>query len=93
MSCCRRPCLRRGWANIHVHTLALDGVYVRDERTRELGFHPLDEPTAEQVTAVAERTYERVKTILRRANRPLLRHEHGYTRAIGNHLVTTVARS
>jgi len=62
--------------NVHVHTLALDGVYVRDEQTGELGFHPLPEPTAEQVTAVAQRTYERVKTILRRANRPLL-DDHG----------------
>ena len=49
---------------------------MRDEQTGELGFRPLGEPTAEQVTSVAQHTFERVKTILHRASRSLL-DEHG----------------
>jgi len=49
----------------HPHTLALDGVYVRDD-DGELVFHPLPAPSAEQVADVARRTAARVRTLLER---------------------------
>ena len=40
--------------NVHLHTLALDGVYVRNADGK-LGFHALAPPTTEEVHAVAKR--------------------------------------
>ena len=40
--------------NVHFHVLALDGVYVRDEPSARLVFHPLPAPTAEEVADVAK---------------------------------------
>jgi len=39
--------------NVHLHTLALDGVYVRDEDSGSLTFFALSEPTTEDVARVA----------------------------------------
>jgi len=50
--------------NVHAHTEALDGVYV--EQDEELVFHPLGEPSAEDIEWVAKRTFERAKRLLRR---------------------------
>ncbi|MCC6214734.1 MAG: transposase [Polyangiaceae bacterium] len=57
--------------NVHVHSLFLDGVYVRDERTEELVFHPLPEPTAGEVAEVAERTAKRLQKVLVKHGRAL----------------------
>ena len=40
--------------NVHLHTLALDGVYVRNADGK-LGFHALPPPTTAEVHAVAKR--------------------------------------
>ena len=50
--------------NVHSHTEALDGVYV--EQDGQLVFHPLGEPSAEDIEYVARRTFERAKRLLRR---------------------------
>lgn len=50
--------------NPHAHTEALDGVYV--EQDGQLVFHPLGEPSAEDIEYVARRTFERAKQLLRR---------------------------
>ena len=56
--------------NVHFHTLALDGVYVRaDDGT--LDFHPLPPPTAAEVAEVAGRTAERVRRSLEQRGREL----------------------
>ena len=44
--------------------LPLDGVYV--EQDGQLVFHPLGEPSAEDIEYVARRTFERAKRLLRR---------------------------
>ena len=49
---------------MHAHTEALDGVYV--EQDEELVFHPLGEPSPEDIEWVAKRTFERAKRLLRR---------------------------
>jgi hypothetical protein len=49
--------------NPHAHTLALDGVYVRDDQGA-LSFHPLAAPSAAEVAEVARRTAERVRRLL-----------------------------
>ncbi len=51
--------------------LALDGVYVRDEKSAALVFHPLATPTRAEVAAVARRTAERIEKILRAHGRSL----------------------
>jgi len=56
--------------NVHPHTLALDGVYVRGA-DGHLVFHSLAEPSAEQVAEVARRTAKRVGRILQRHGRSL----------------------
>jgi len=56
--------------NVHFHTLALDGVYVRDEQG-ELQFHPLPEPTGEEVAQVAAWTHEALLRVLARHGRSL----------------------
>jgi hypothetical protein len=56
--------------NVHFHTLALDGVYVRaDDAAGELVFHALPEPTGDEVLEVARRTAERVVSILKKHGR------------------------
>ena len=57
--------------NVHVHVLALDGVYVREDRDGALVFHPLPAPTRAEVTEVARRTAVRVERILRANGRSL----------------------
>jgi Transposase zinc-binding domain/Putative transposase len=42
--------------NVHFHTLALDGVYVRDACSAELRFMAMAAPTLEQIHDVAKRT-------------------------------------
>ena len=42
--------------NVHAHTLALDGVYVRDADSSELRFHALAEPSSQDVHELARRT-------------------------------------
>jgi hypothetical protein len=54
--------------NVHFHTLALDGVYVRGDDGL-LEFIELDEPTAAEVADVTRRTAKRVATILERHGR------------------------
>jgi Putative transposase len=56
--------------NPHAHTLALDGVYVRDA-ARVLVFHALPAPSAEDVQDVAERTYALLQKVLARHGRSL----------------------
>lgn len=54
--------------NVHFHTLALDGVYVRND-DGALEFLELDEPTADEVADVTRRTAKRVAAILERHGR------------------------
>jgi hypothetical protein len=56
--------------NPHFHTLALDGVYVRDEDGK-LRFHELGAPTGEEVLEVARSTHERLVRVLERHGRSL----------------------
>ena len=51
--------------------LALDGVYVREEPSAPLVFHPLLAPTVDEVADVAKRTALRVQKILERHGRSL----------------------
>jgi len=56
--------------NPHFHILCLDGVYVRDEHG-VLQFHPLGEPTAEEVAQVAAWTHAGLLRVLARHGREL----------------------
>jgi hypothetical protein len=49
--------------NVHAHVLALDGVYVRDEKTEALAFRPLPTPTRSEVAEFARRTAERIEKL------------------------------
>jgi len=57
--------------NVHVHGLALHGVYLRDGEgdAAPLVFHELAPPTRADVEAAARRTAERIEIILRRHGR------------------------
>jgi hypothetical protein len=57
--------------NVHPHVLALDGVYVRDDKTGSLVFHALETPTRAEIALVARRTAERIEKILRTHGRSL----------------------
>jgi hypothetical protein len=57
--------------NVHAHTLALDGVYIHDERQGELRFLPLSEPTEQDVQELTERVAARIERVLRKAGRYL----------------------
>lgn len=57
--------------NVHVHALALDGVYVRDGPKGPLVFHALPAPSREEVEDVAARTAERVARVFRKHGRSL----------------------
>jgi hypothetical protein len=48
--------------NVHLHTLALDGVYVRNVDGK-LEFHALTPPTTAEVYAVAKRMHARVQRL------------------------------
>ena len=48
--------------NVHLHTLALDGVYVRNA-DEKLEFHALAPPTTEEVHAVAKRMHARLERL------------------------------
>lgn len=55
--------------NVHLHVLALDGVYVRDRPSGELRFHALLTPTRADVEDVARRTAAGIEKILRATGR------------------------
>jgi len=57
--------------NVHMHTLALDGVYVKCAEGEGLRFLPLPRPTEHEVYEVALRTAKRVAVILEKMGRPL----------------------
>ena len=52
--------------NVHLHVLALDGVYVRDAASGAPVFHALPAPSEDDVALVARRTAERVDKLLAR---------------------------
>jgi len=56
--------------NVHFHTLAADGVWVRDA-DGELRFRDLPPPSAEDVAEVASRSYEKLVRVLARHGRGL----------------------
>lgn len=56
--------------NVHFHTLALDGVYVRDA-TGVLRFHALPNPSPEHVSDVARWTHEQLVRVCERHGRSL----------------------
>lgn len=71
--------------NVHLHVLALDGVYVRDESAR-LEFHPLTTPSRAEVEDVARRTARRLHRVFRKEGRhspwdepELSEQEHPFT--------------
>lgn len=57
--------------NVHLHVLALDGVYVRDAESGALKFEELGTPSHADVLDIARRTAERVDTLLRKRGRSL----------------------
>ncbi len=61
--------------NVHFHTLALDGVYVRSE-AGPLDFHRLGEPTRADVERVAAWTHAGLLRVLARHGRSLEGIEH-----------------
>src|SRR5690606_36975722 len=50
--------------NVHLHVLALDGVYVREDPDGPLVFRALPTPTHAEVADVARRTARRIERIL-----------------------------
>jgi hypothetical protein len=56
--------------NVHFHSAALDGVYVRDAQA-VLRFHALAAPSGDEVAQVAAWTYERIVRVLARHGRSL----------------------
>ena len=57
--------------NVHVHALALDGVYVRAEAKGTLVFHPLPPPSPGEVEHVAAQTARRVAAVFQKHGRSL----------------------
>jgi hypothetical protein len=57
--------------NVHLHSLVLDGVYVREPGDGPLVFHPLPAPSATDVADLARRTAERVARLLDKLGRSL----------------------
>jgi len=55
--------------NPHAHTLALDGVYVRDESSGLLVFHPLPVPTHQEVEQLASRIAAKCEKVMRKHGR------------------------
>jgi hypothetical protein len=62
--------------NVHLHVLALDGVYTPDGKDGDLVFHALPAPTSAEMTEVARRTACRVDKILRKHGRSLDGQQH-----------------
>src|SRR5688572_5425812 len=60
--------------NVHLHVLALDGVYVRDAVSGALRFEALAAPSQADVFEVARRTAERIEKLLRASGRSLEPH-------------------
>ncbi|MEO8181946.1 MAG: hypothetical protein ABI895_24180, partial [Deltaproteobacteria bacterium] len=56
--------------NVHVHVLALDGVYVRERAEGPLVFHALPTPSSAEVAEVARRTAERLGRAFKAQGRP-----------------------
>jgi hypothetical protein len=56
--------------DVHFHTAALDGVYVRDAQA-VLRFHALAAPSGDEVAQVAAWTHERIVRMLARHGRSL----------------------
>src|SRR5690606_11847724 len=54
--------------NVHLHVLALDGVYTEDAAS-ELSFHALPTPTSAEVSEIAERTVKRLHKAFRKQGR------------------------
>ena len=54
--------------NVHLHVLALDGVYTEDA-AGELSFHALPTPTAAEVSEIAERTAKRLHKAFQKQGR------------------------
>jgi hypothetical protein len=79
--------------NVHFHVLALDGVYVREEPSAPLVFHPLPAATVDEVTDVAKRTALRVKKILERHGRSLDGNIGAEGRAVAEAIVARLAAS
>jgi hypothetical protein len=59
--------------NVHLHVLALDGVYVRDTESGALVFEELGTPSHVEVLDVARRTAEGIDRLLRKSGRSLER--------------------
>ena len=57
--------------NVHLHVLALDGVYVRDGATGQLTFRQLPTPTHAEIAQVARRTADRLEQLVRPHGRSL----------------------
>jgi hypothetical protein len=55
--------------NLHPHTLAIDGVYVKDGHGDELVFVALPEPSTAEVTHLAGRIAERAENVMRKHGR------------------------
>jgi hypothetical protein len=56
-------------ANVHFHTLVLDGVFSRPTPGAAPVFHPLPAPTDEEIVQILEQIHERVTRLLRRGGR------------------------
>jgi hypothetical protein len=55
--------------NLHLHSLALDGVYTRPTPEAVPVFHPLPAPTDDEVAEILERVHDRIQKLLRRRGR------------------------
>ena len=56
-------------ANVHFHSLVLDGVFSRPAPGAAPVFHPLPAPTDEEIAQILEQIHERVTRLLRRCGR------------------------
>ena len=56
-------------ANVHFHSLVLDGVFSRPAPGAAPVFHPLPAPTDEEIVQILEQIHERVTHLLRRCGR------------------------
>ena len=56
-------------ANVHFHSLVLDGVFTRSTPTAGPEFHPLPLPTDAEIAKILEQVHDRVRRLLRRRGR------------------------
>ena len=56
-------------ANVHFHSLVLDGVFTRSTPRAAPEFHPLPPPTDEEIAKILEQVHDRVRRLLRRRGR------------------------